>query len=129
MKQIKIAAAAAVILVLWATAIAQTAAFRFNGPLSRVLTPNSDGRNDVAIFCFDNFSDSDVEGKIFSLLGAEVARLELRRLPTAGCPLGNLPQHMIWNARSNGSIVSSGIYVYQIKAEGLSFTGSLVVVR
>lgn len=129
MKQVKRIAAAAVLLALWAVGRAQMGGFAFSGPLSRVLTPNGDGRNDAAIFCFDNFSDSDVEGRIFTLSGAEVARLDLRRFPAAGCLGGNLPQHMIWDGRSNGATVSSGIYIYQIKAEGLTFTGSLVVVR
>lgn len=108
---------------------AQGGGFRFDGVLSRVVTPNNDGLNDRAVFCFDNFSDSDVEGRIYTLAGAEVARLERLRAPLGACPAGFLRQHMVWDGRQNGSLVSGGVYVYQIKAEGLTFTGALLVVR
>jgi hypothetical protein len=48
------------------------------------------------------------------------------------CPAGILPgsaQYVYWDGKAAGAAVHSGIYVYQIKAEGRSFTGTLVVVR
>lgn len=108
---------------------AQGGGFRFDGLLNRVVTPNNDGLNDKAVFCFDNFADSDVEGRIYTLGGSEVARLERVAAAFGACPAGSLRQHMLWDGRQNGSLVSGGVYIYQIKAEGLTFTGALLVVR
>lgn len=104
--------------------------FRFHGPLARVITPNGDQRNDLAFFCFDNPSDSDVSGKVFTLLGSELASLGARA-STAGsaCPGGFLPQRLTWDGRAGGAFVRSGVYVYRITAEGRSFAGTLLVVR
>lgn len=113
-------------LLLTITALAQAGGFRFDGPLSRVITPNGDNRNDVAIFCFGNPSDSDVEGRIYTLRGSEVARMS-KAGNLAGCPGGGLnPQSMTWDPRTG---VASGVYVYQLRSEGLVFTGTLLVVR
>lgn len=107
--------------------------FRFVGPLARVITPNGDGRNDLAFFCFDNPSDGDVSGKIYTLLGAEVASTGPRTAAAgSACPGGLLPgsaQFSSWDARAAGSTVSSGVYVYRISAEGRSYSGTLLVVR
>ena len=135
--KIKIAAAAfAAGLVALAGAPllqAQGGAFRFFGPLSRVVTPNGDGINDRFFVCFDNFSDSGVSGKIYTLLGAEVASMTSKaaRTPTegTGCPAGIVPQFTFWDGTSNGSRVRSGIYVYRIEAEGKTYAGTLLVVR
>jgi hypothetical protein len=130
-----LAAAAAVALCGFFTALhAQTGGgFRFVGPLARVITPNGDGRNDLAFFCFDNPSDGDVSGRIYTLLGAEVASTGPRTAAAgSACPGGLLPgsaQLATWDARSAGSTVSSGVYIYRISAEGRTYTGSLLVVR
>jgi len=76
-KMIMTALAAGLLAFLGAKRIqAQGGGFRFFGPLARVVTPNGDGLNDRLFICFDNFSDSDVSGRIYTLLGAEVARLQ-----------------------------------------------------
>lgn len=112
-----------------------TGGFRFGGPLARVITPNGDGRNDVAFFCYDNPSDGDVSGRIYTLLGAEVASTAPRMQVQAGvpaCPGGLLPgsaQYSTWDGRAAGSTVRSGVYVYRISAEGRSYSGTLLVVR
>jgi hypothetical protein len=121
--------AAAAVLSGTGLSRAQTGGFRFDGLLSRVITPNNDGLNDRSVFCFENFGDSDIEGRIYTAAGAEVARLERIRTAFGACPGGLLPQHMIWDGRQNGSLVTGGVYVYQIRAEGLMFTGSILVVR
>jgi hypothetical protein len=108
---------------------AQGGAFRFFGPLSRVVTPNGDGLNDRALFCFDNFSDSGVTGRIYTLLGAEVASMAWVRSPLAGCTGGALPQHATWDGRATQGVVRGGIYVYRIEAEGKRYAGTLLVVR
>lgn len=130
------------ILALWGFAMlrAQTAGgFRFRGLLSRLVVPRNVGLNNAAVFCFDNPSDSGISIKIFSLGGSQVAS------PQAGGgisdPAGSLcPQdannfvpgsarYATWDGTANGSIVHSGVYVYQVQAEGLTYTGTLVVVR
>lgn len=104
--------------------------FRFFGPLSRVITPNGDQRNDLAFFCFDNPADSDVIGKVYTLLGAEVASMSPRASTgSSACPGGFIPQLVTWDGRAAGGVVRSGVYVYRITSEGRSYTGTLLVVR
>lgn len=129
-----LAAAFLAIALLAVGVFAQGNALRFFGPLSRIVTPNNDQRNDRAIFCFDNPADSDISGKIYSVLGAEVAALGPRLAPApAGCPAGVFPgvsnQSLVWDGRSNGSAVRSGVYVYRISAENKVYSGTLIVVR
>lgn len=126
-----LAAAAALAAALLS---AQTGGFRWDGPISRVITPNGDGLNDKAFFCFNNFADSDVSGTIYSLIGAQVANLQPRRnVASFGanppqCPPGSKEQVVIWDPLTQG-MVQSGVYVYQVRAEGKSFSGTVVVVR
>lgn len=127
-----LAAAAGLALMGFLTELsAQTSGgFRFFGPLSRVITPNGDQRNDLAFFCFDNPGDSDVSGKVYTLLGGEVASMSPRSATGASsCPGGFTPQLVTWDGRSAGTVVRSGIYVYRVSAEGRHYTGTLLVVR
>jgi hypothetical protein len=130
-----LAAAAALALGGFLTQLSAqtTGGFRFAGPLARVITPNGDGRNDLMFFCYDNPSDGDVSGKIYTLLGAEVASTGPRTAAAGtACPGGLLPgsaQYSTWDGRSAGSVVRSGVYVYRISAEGRTFSGTLLVVR
>jgi hypothetical protein len=137
--EIAILAAVLAILALLAVGVfAQSGAtFRFFGPLSRIVTPNGDGKNDLAIFCFDNPADSGVSGKIYTLLGSEVSTVLFTDSPAnVGMPGCNQPgalvnsvQFATWDGRSNGSVVRSGIYVYRLTAEQHNYTGTLIVVR
>jgi hypothetical protein len=133
-KHFEIAAQAAAVLVAAALlAWTQSDGFQFFGPLSRVITPNGDGRNDYAVICFDNPAESDVEGKVYSLLGSFVADFGPQQIVMAGsgCPTGTMnKQYFIrWDGKSGGSAVRSGVYIYQVRSEGLAFKGTLVVVR
>jgi len=127
-----IAAAGACLIA--AAALAQSS-FNFLGPIARIITPNGDGLNDTAIFCVDNPAFSDVQGKIYTLLGTEVAALgPLTSSVSTGmnCPVGVLPnssQYLTWDGRSNGSVVRSGVYVYRIQAESRIYAGTIVVAR
>lgn len=129
-KKMIAAALAAVLAVLSGSLLrAQSSAFRFFGPISRVVTPNGDGINDRIFVCFDNFSDSGVTGRIYTVLGAEVASMAWVRSPLAGCAGGSLPQYATWDGRTVDGAVRSGLYVYRIEAEGKVFSGTLLVVR
>ena len=133
MERLALGGAALLIAALLAvSAFAQSSAFRFFGPLSRIVTPNGDSRNDRVIFCFDNPADSDASGRVYSLLGSEVAPMAPRGSAPAGCPTGIFPssaQALVWDGRSNGAAVHSGIYVYRITSELKTYTGTLFVVR
>lgn len=136
-------AAAGAALCAAATLLAQAGGFQFHGPLSRVLTPNGDQKNDIAILCFDNPQDLEVSARVYTLLGARVADMsgkisKATAPPVPGaigpvaCPGGalpNSPQYVFWDGRAEGSTVKSGVYVYHVKAEGLTFSGTLLVVR
>lgn len=86
---------------------------------NRVITPNGDGRNDRAVFRFDNPRDSAFTGRIFDVTGAFVSEM---------AP-GPDPNTLQWDGRGNGRVVPGGVYVYQIRSEGKVFNGTLVVVR
>jgi hypothetical protein len=128
-------AAAAIVALLAVGVFAQSAEFRFFGPLARVITPNGDGKNDVLFLCFDNPGDSDVSGKIYNLLGAEISPLGPRSSVVGGAP--NCPaaatavpaQFLTWDGRSNGNTVASGIYLYRILVDQKVYAGTLIVVR
>lgn len=125
-------AALAALALLAVGVFAQTNTFRFFGPLSRIVTPNGDHLNDVAVFCFDNPADSDVSGRIYTLLGTEVATLSSRLRPAlGGCPTTGVfdAQSVTWDGRSNGGAVHSGVYVYRITSELKVFSGTLIIVR
>ncbi len=103
--------------------IAQTQSFAFDlsGVSNKVITPNGDGINDTVVFTFDNPLGSAVLGKIYDIRGGFVA--DLAPGPIAGSSLK-------WDGRAgNGGVVSQGVYIYQIRAEGKTFTGTVVVVR
>lgn len=131
-RRLKLLAAAVVFAGLAGGLGAQDGGFRFDGPIGRVITPNGDLRNDELFICFGNPSDSEVETRIFTLWGAEVARVSQIRSQLEGCPrltTGARDQHAKWDGRSHGSFVKSGVYIYQVKAEGRTYSGTLLVVR
>ena len=49
--------------------------FKFSGGLVRVITPNGDGKNDVAIVCYENPRDSEVTGRVYDLRGGLVSHM------------------------------------------------------
>lgn len=93
--------------------------FDVSGLSNRAITPNGDGRNDSAVFTFDNPRDSAFSGRIYSLSGAFVADM-------ANGPVAN---SLKWDGKAGGRPVPGGAYVYQIKAEERIFNGTLLVIR
>ncbi|MFA6030490.1 MAG: fibronectin type III domain-containing protein [Elusimicrobiota bacterium] len=101
--------------------IVRDAAFSFDvsNITNKALTPNGDGLNDTVVFVFDNPRDSGYEGKVFDMRGAFVS--EMRSGPVANS--------LLWDGRAGGRVVDGGVYVYQIRAEGKVFNGTVVVIR
>lgn len=129
-KTIVAALAAGLLAFLGAVQVhAQNGGFVFFGPLRRVITPNGDNVNDRLFLCFDNFSDSGVTARIYTLIGSEVATMTHVRGANAGCAGGASPQYATWDGRAGGGVVRSGMYVYRLESEGKSHTGTFLVVR
>lgn len=87
---------------------------------NKVITPNGDGFNDYVVFTLDNPRDSAFGGKIYDLTGALVAEMR---------PGSQVADTLEWDGRSGGTVVPRGVYVYQIKSEGKTFNGTIVVIR
>jgi hypothetical protein len=126
--------AAGLALLGFALSHAQSGLVTFYGPLSRIVTPNGDGLNDLIFFCFENPQDSDISGKIYTLLGTEVSstgpRSNRTALLGAGCPASVIrAQYSTWNGMAGNERISSGVYVYRIKSEDQVFSGTVIVVR
>ncbi|MBI5201821.1 MAG: fibronectin type III domain-containing protein [Elusimicrobia bacterium] len=101
--------------------LARTAGFDLDlsGMSNKAITPNGDGRNDQVVFTFDNPRDSQISGEIFDVTGARITSMSA----------GPLPNTLQWDARAGGRVVPSGVYVYQLRGEGKTFNGTVVVIR
>lgn len=98
----------------------QAFSFDISEVSNKFITPNGDGLNDTVVFTFDNPKDSAFSGRIYDLHGALVS--DMAPGPVAGSSL-------MWDGRAAGRVVPRGVYVYQIKAEGKTFNGTVVVIR
>lgn len=103
-------------------AVARTQDFSFDlsGISNKAITPNGDGLNDTVVFTFNNPQQSAVTGQIFDIRGRLVTTM-------VSGPIGGAS--LIWDGKSNGAVVPRGVYIYQIKAEGKTFSGTVVVIR
>ncbi|MFA5779618.1 MAG: gliding motility-associated C-terminal domain-containing protein [Elusimicrobiota bacterium] len=85
----------------------------------RIFTPNGDGWNDAANFMYEG-NDAGITGKIFDINGAFVS--DMAR--------GDTETSLKWDGKnSDGKVVSSGIYIYQIEADKKVFNGTVVVAK
>ncbi len=102
--------------------VERTSGFSFNvaGLSNRFLTPNGDGKNDNVVFTYDNPRDSAVVGRIFDLRG---------RMVVSSLPAGPVSNSLMWDGTAGGRPVPGGVYVYQIQAEGQTFSGTVVVIK
>lgn len=90
----------------------------------QIFSPNGDGINDIIYFVVQNPRLSEVTGRIIDMGGAEVGVL---RPAGAGAPTSDT---LMWDGRdTSGHIVPPGVYIYQIKGEGKTITGTMVVAR
>lgn len=90
----------------------------------RVFTPNGDGLNDRVYFILENPNDTQVVGEILDLHGRMIKTLNP---PASGVGIGTT---LSWDGTDmNGALVPSGAYVYRIKGEGKTITGTIAVAR
>lgn len=85
----------------------------------RILTAGRDGFNDRVTFSFVEPS-SKLRLKIFSLDGRAVEEINY---------ISDGTGILAWDAKSAGSTVAPGVYIYQLEADGRIFSGSIVVAR
>jgi hypothetical protein len=95
--------------------------FTFNpaGLSNKMISPNGDGKNDAVVFTFDNPRGSEVTGRVLNMKGTVVATM------TQG-PIGS---SLMWDGSSGGRAVPGGIYIYQIQAEGKTFSGTVLIIK
>ena len=90
----------------------------------RIITPNGDGKNDVAFFNFgssDHLTGLPITGDVFSITGARVANFGVSNINDT---------KMSWNGKDgDGNTLPSGIYIYQIKLGDSRLTGTVVIAR
>ena len=102
--------------------VERTGGFAFNmaGVSNRFITPNGDRRNDNVVFTFDNPRDSAVTIKIFDMRGHQVV---------GSLPPGPVSNSLMWDGTVGGRPAAGGVYIYQISAEGQSFSGTVVIIK
>jgi gliding motility-associated-like protein len=95
--------------------------FSFNGVSNRIITPNGDHKNDNVAFNFANPFDSAGSVKIFDMRG--------HLLTTIPINAGTGATSVVWDARANGQIVPTGVYIFVIAVESVVASGAVVVIR
>ncbi len=95
---------------------AQAQAAQDARPFEKIITPNGDGKNDIATFLFANPLDN-TKIEIFDMTG--------HRIRTLFSATDNG-----WDGRDeNGSVVESGVYIYQFKTDGKLVSGLVAVAK
>lgn len=85
-------------------------------PTEKIITPNGDGVNDVAIFSFGDLA-SNVKVDVFDMSGRRVRTL-----------MSAFTQS--WDGRDDGGdIVESGVYIYQYNVDGMRVSGLIAVAK
>lgn len=112
---LKIASLALTFLATATAAPFSPRAFTYGGLTSRFVTPNGDGKNDRAVFQFQNPGDLGGTVRIYDTHGRLVHKIEIM--------VGNTSVE--WDPRG----VASGIYFYVVSVDEQANSGSLVVLR
>lgn len=89
----------------------------------KIITPNGDGKNDFLTIIFDGPAgiEERVAAFIYDKSGRYVARLNKQGLTTTS---------LRWDGvDDDGNAVPSGIYIYQLEADGKVINGTVVVSR
>ncbi len=89
----------------------------------KIFTPNGDGVNDVFNILYENPEGLDItDAKVYDLSGAQIASLKPGTY--------NTEASLSWDGvRSNGEKAAAGIYIYQFKAGGKYYNGTVVLAR
>ncbi|MDA8131769.1 MAG: gliding motility-associated C-terminal domain-containing protein [Elusimicrobia bacterium] len=117
-----------------ASAFAAASALGESKAMSRLVTPNGDGRNDTFIFRCHNPRDSAIEARIYDLHGGEVGKMRLRQRSNGSDPFAGrddasgIYYDLEWDPNS-GAKVPGGVYMYQITVETKVYKGTVVVIR
>ncbi|MFH1282467.1 MAG: gliding motility-associated C-terminal domain-containing protein [bacterium] len=86
----------------------------------KIITPNGDGYNDRFFIKYSNPYDNELEAKIYDLSGCEIA----------GLPKSEVEDYFYWDGKdSKGNVVESGAYIFQVRGEGQTFNGVIIVAR
>jgi len=94
--------------------------FTLNKVWPRIFTPNNDGLNDAVYFEYANPNNRGVVCRIFDVRGALVRQLDIGQTETS----------FAWDGKDEkGKVVSSGVYLYQLEAEGKVINGTVVVAK
>jgi len=94
--------------------------FSLNKVYPRTFTPNNDGLNDVVNFEYANPNNKGVVCRIFDLRGALVRQLDIGQTETS----------FSWDGRDQkGKVVPSGVYIYQLEAEGKVINGTVILAK
>lgn len=84
-------------------------------PDEKIITPNGDNKEDLAVFNNINLADGPIEIQIYNVRGERV-----RQITTVA--------H--WDGRDDdGKVVENGTYVYRLTGQGLTVTGMIAVAR
>ncbi len=90
--------------------------FKIERVKPKIITPNDDHKNDMLIVAYE-YTESTVSGRILTINGSYIADML------------NNDDRITWDGKDGGSVVPSGIYIYQIEAEGQIFNGTVVVAK
>jgi len=94
--------------------------FTLNKVWPRIFTPNNDGLNDAVYFEYANPNNRGVVCRIFDVRGAVVRQLDIGQTETS----------FAWDGKDEkGKVVPSGVYLYQLEAEGKVINGTVVVAK
>ncbi|MBN2406365.1 MAG: gliding motility-associated C-terminal domain-containing protein [Elusimicrobia bacterium] len=90
------------------------------GP-TKVFTPNEDGINDKVNFMFENPKESLFSGEIYDIAGAIVADMTVS---------DDFDYALMWDGKDrDGNTADKGVYVYQIKSEGKTINGTVILAK
>jgi gliding motility-associated-like protein len=94
--------------------------FTLNKVWPRIFTPNNDGLNDEVYFQYDNPNEKGVVCRIFDVRGALVRQLDIGQTETS----------FAWDGEDEkGKVVPSGVYIYQLEAEGKVINGTVILAK
>lgn len=90
----------------------------------RIFSPNGDGINDIVYFDLVNPLLDGIEGRIYDSDGATVADIRFDSYP------GGNVERWVWDGLDgNGNAVRAGIYIYEVRGNGKTITGTVVVAK